>query len=405
MTAASDAQRLTPPNQKHSNPADMKLIIPSPARLARTLHRSMSQGLLLGGLAVLAVTASLQAQATYTFIDLSAAGAYGAANAASGGQAAGFTATSPTQVPSRAALWTGDGLTDLHPTTLAGDSTTARSFISGFSGNLQVGTVFGPNTANRYAATAWNDTAASARLLTVPFAAFASQALATDGVQIVGYATGLNRDGTATGATHAVVWDVATGTGVDLGDAGNGAQALGVGGGIQAGYTFRSSGAVATIWRGSAKSQLVIHPKNAVVSLLYGTDGVRQVGIAGFDLKAPGETNKGGTTKRYNYASVWSGTDLSWINIHPYSFTQSYATAVKGSYIVGYAVPGTGVGSTATYHALVWDGALQVTDLNAYLPAGFTGAIASAVDENGNIAGSIYTPDGQRHAAFWMLNP
>ena len=41
-------------------------------------------------------------------------------------------------------------------------------------------------------------------------------------------------------------------------------------------------------------------------------------------------------------------------------------------------------------------------DLNVFLPAGFTGAMADSIDAEGTIAGTIFTADGVRHAAVWI---
>ena len=302
--------------------------------------------------------------------------------------------------PTRAALWTGNGLIDLHPALLGGPADT-KSAVQGFSGNLQVGWGIGPNTGMQSAPIAWRGTAQSATFLPVPFSTYGAQALATDGVQIVGFAGALN--GGNGGPYHALVWNAATGAVTDLGAGGNGAQALSVAHGQQAGFTTRSSGPVATIWAGTSASQIVLHPNNdAVASEVLATNGLRQVGFCGFDIRVVDEGAHGNHTKRINNAFVWDATAASARSIHPAGFLQSYATSINGSSIVGYAYNGYGLGTVPTYHAILWNSSLQPIDLNAFLPDGFTGAMANSIDAEGTIAGTIFTADGLRHAALWI---
>lgn len=257
-------------------------------------------------------------------------------------------------------------------------------------------------------------TADSAALLTIPFANIGGQALATDGSQIGGYAIPLNRDGTTQGPSRAMLWDVATGTPVDLGDGGSGAQVYGVGGGQQVGYVIKSL-ANAALWIGTAKSLVIIHPTGAVTSFACSTDGGRQVGYAGYDIRVRVEAFKGLKDTRFNYATVWNGTAASARNIHAVpvnamagvSLSHSFAQGIAGSLIVGYGGDQSKVGTPAYSHALVWDANMnyQATDLNAFLPAGFVGAQALSVDSQGNICGFMAKADGTRHAVVWVLNP
>jgi hypothetical protein len=368
------------------------------------LLNTLTKSILGGGTAALCAASPLTAQTSYTVVDLTAAGSYGIANAAGGGLAGGYTSLSPSPLDSsRAALWTGTGLVDLHPA-LLGDPANSTSTVQGISGNLQVGWGIGPNTGGQAAALFWHNTAKSAKILVTPFDTYGAQALATDGVQVVGLAGFRNRNGSG-GPLHAVVWNAKSGVGTDLGDGGGGAEALGVAGGQQVGYGTQSSGPVATIWSGSSRSQVVIHPKNAVSSELFATNGTRQAGFTGYDIKVVDEAHKGRTIKRVNYATIWNGTTASAQVIHPAAFTQSYAAGVVGSVIVGYAYNGYDLGSVASYHAILWNANLQPIDLNTYLPAGFTGGMANSIDAQGNIAGTIFTADGLRHAAMWIPNP
>lgn len=371
--------------------------------------------LCFGGCATLLAVSSLAGQTSYTVVDLSAAsGQYGMAYGTSGGQAAGAASSSPQAyvgAPSvslvfpRAALWTGDGTTDLHPgTLLGGDPSNSGSAAYGFAGSLEVGMGYGPNTQSRGVALAWHDTAARAAVLPVPFAASGSAALATDGAQIVGWA----QPTTGKQFSRALLWNAATGAATDLGDAGNGgAFAVAVARGQQVGYTSGGGkGSAAVLWNGTAKSLTVLHPKNADYSQATATDGARQVGFSSISVKAPGEPgNHGPVTVSYSSATLWKGTAASAQNMGS-PFDQSYALGISGNAVVGYGYNGKGVGAYATYHALVWNATtFQTTDLNAFLPAGFTGAMATGVDAAGNVSGTIITPDGLPHAAVWLPNP
>ena len=346
----------------------------------------------------------LDAQTSYTVVDLTPT-ASGSAQTASGGQAAGYTGSVPNAFSGKATLWTGDGAIDLHPAFL--DGAGARSQVNGFAGNLQVGSGAGTSTGNRNVPIAWSDTAASATLLSIPFVNAGGQANATDGIQIVGSAIGYDRDGTTLSSTHALIWNVATGNAVDVGADAN---IFDVAGGMQVGFVTKTQ-ANAVFWRSTNKATS-LHPKGAVVSVANGTDGVRQVGYAGFDIRVRREAVNGNKNKRFTYAYVWTGTAASGLNIHPYASNAdgallefSYALKVKGPYIVGYATVPASTGTPAYNRAIVWDANFQATDLNAFLPADFIGSIAYGVDESGNIAGVMTKADGTRHAVLWVPNP
>jgi hypothetical protein len=339
---------------------------------------------------------------TYTAVDLTPNGS-GAASSASAGLAAGYASSVANAFVGRATLWTGDSAVDLHPDAIVGPG---RSTVNGFAGNLQVGSAASATTGNRNIPIAWSDTAASATVLPIPFVNAGGQANATDGLQIVGSAIGLNRDGTTLGSAHALIWDVATGAVTDIG---LDANLYGVAGGQQVGIVLKAL-PNATLWRGT-KTATSLHPKNAVVSYANATDGVRQVGYAGFDIRVRVEAVGGKKDKRFNYAHVWTGTAASALNIHPYvssadgaALESSYALSVAGSYVAGYATLSTGTTTIGRPRALVWDANYQATDLQAFVPAGFVSSVAYAVDAEGNVAGVMTAADGTRHAVLWVLN-
>lgn len=364
----------------------------------------------------LAALASMEARSqSYTLIDLTPTAGNGVATGIDAGVAAGYTADAIFGTLTRATLWTDAGTVDLHPTSFDNAVTGApgRSAVLDMVGNLQVGWAAGVSTANRPVPVLWRGSSGSASLLPIPFTNFGGQAQATDGIQVVGHAIGLDRDGVAQGPNHAMIWDAATGAATDLGDGGNGAAAYGVGVGQQVGMIVKSQ-SNAALWLGSLNSLINLHPKGAVLSFANATDGARQAGYAGFDIRVRQEAAKGNKTQRFNYAYVWSGSAVSGLNIHSYpennfpgvSLSQSYALGIKGSLVVGYAGDQTKFGTPAYSHAMVWNLASnQCLDLNEFLPAGFVGAQATSVDADGNISGFMAKADGTRHAVVWVSNP
>ncbi|MEY4385957.1 MAG: hypothetical protein RLY20_1240 [Verrucomicrobiota bacterium] len=364
----------------------------------------MNKSLLLATSLTAALALSAVAQ-SYTVVELAPTSPVSIAYGLSSSGAVGNVSPTLSTVGARATLWDGVNQIDLHPAIFddAATGTVGRSTALGAAGNVQVGWGSGVINSNRLSPVMWRGTAASATVLTIPFATGGGQAVATDGKQIVGYATGVNKDGTALSTSRGIVWDVATGAATDLGDGGgSGAFVYGVGGGKQVGYVFKSL-AVAAMWSGTSKSLVTMNPVNAVMSVANATDGVRQVGYAGYDVRVRVEAVKGNKDARFNYATVWTGTAASAVNIHPYPFTHSYAMSVAGSYIAGYGADAAAIGTPAYFHAIVWDGNFQFTDLNNLLPAGFVGSQALAVDANGNVAGYMMAADGTRHAVVWML--
>lgn len=351
------------------------------------------------------------AQTSYTLYDLTPADGNGSAKALSGGVAAGQTAATIFSTLTRAALWDETGRVDLHPAGLldTGAATASRSSVEGIAGDLQVGWGAGAATGSRLVPLAWRGSADSATVLAVPFGNSGAQATATDGRQIVGYGNSLTTDGAVGGPSRGILWDALTGLATDLGDGGKGAMVYGVGGGQQVGYVNKGS-VSAGLWSGTSRSLVVLHPRGAVVSVASGTDGARQVGYAGYDVRVRQEAAKGNKYARFNYAMVWTGSAASALNIHPYPInanpaivlSHSYALAVNGGRIVGYAGDQSKFGTPAYSHAIVWDANYESVDLNAFLPAGFVGAQALAVDADGNIAGFMAKADGTRHAVLWV---
>ncbi|MBL9168894.1 MAG: hypothetical protein JNN07_14235 [Verrucomicrobiales bacterium] len=346
---------------------------------------------------------------SYTFIDLST----GSASAVKDGIVVGLTSPVGSSALTRATLWDASGPIDFHPAALLDpvNGTGGRSALEDLSGGIQVGWAATAALSTRAFPMVWRGTAESGAFLPIPFTSFGGQATATDGIQIGGYAIGINDETGTIGSAHAMLWDAATGAATDLGEGNGGAQVFGVAAGQQVGFIVKGN-ANATLWRGSRGSAVSLHPKSATLSVANGTDGARQVGYAGYDIRVRNEAPKGNKTARFNYAMLWTGTAASALNIHPYPvnagdvvFTHSIALGLSTTYIAGYANDPAKINTPAYNHAIVWDSVLQSIDLNAFLPAEFIGAQAYGVDEAGNVAGVATKANGERHAVMWQLNP
>ncbi len=379
-------------------------LISSPCQSRRGL--AIAAGLL--AFAVAQIT--LQAQVTYTVIDLSPTG-YSTADTTRGGHVAGYVSDTALGA-TRATLWSGAGVTNLHPTSVDNAQTGApgRSGVESMGGSIQVGWAAGVSTGNRAVPMLWRGTAASATQLAVPFASLGGQANATDGQQVGGYGYSISDETGTSGPVLALLWDATTGAVTDL-SGGKGSTVFGVGGGRQVGYVLKGN-AQAAMWSGTSRSLVVLHPKGATLSSANATDGVRQVGYAGYDIRVRQEAAKGNKTARFNYAMEWRGTAASMIDLHPYPvnveasvvFTHSYAHAVAGDWIVGWASNQTAINTPGYNHAIVWGPDYQSVDLNRFLPAGFIGSQAFDVDADGIISGVMFRPNGERHAVVWVPN-
>lgn len=303
----------------------------------------------------------------------------GFANAISGGVVGG-------SLGNHAALWGAAGFSDLHP---AG---AAFSAIYGRSGDLSVG--YAGTAALANGPVMWQGTAASS--LPVPFSYVAGRAVATDGIQIVGYGTEGNPERGA-GAQHVLLWNLQTSNVVDLG---KNMLVSGVGGGQQAGARLGSNGATAGYWRGTANSFTDLHPRGADVSVATGTDGTVQVGYYGVDVRVRVEAKP--RDIRFYSAITWTGTAASFSYL-PSPYRHSFALGIQGDTIVGYGNLSDAVGFPKESHAVAWVGSERAyVDLHALLPAGMLTSRATAVDEQGNITGYGVTSNGLVKSFVWI---
>lgn len=323
-------------------------------------------------LSALIATASAFAQ-TYQPVEITGGGA---ALAISNGIAGGYSGQ-----PSHATLWTGNGSLDVHP---AGYG---YSLIQAMQNGVAVG--YGDRTPLVWAGN-------SAQSLPVPFAFYSGVAHATDGIEIGGMAYE-GDDERGAGPAHALLWNVNTGSVVDLG---KNMVVFGVGGGAQAGIKYGSKFGTACYWTGTSRSFVDLHPRNLDASLATDTNGLIQTGYVGLLVRVRNEAKP--RDIMFYSAVVWHGSATS-VEYLPSMYRHSFALKVQGDTIAGYGNTMDAVGTPKLSHAEAWIGADRTeVDLHALLPANMVSSRASDVDENGNIVGWGVDTNNVVHSFVWM---
>jgi hypothetical protein len=183
----------------------------------------------------------------------------------------------------------------------------------------------------------------------------------------------------------------------------------------------------AAVWSPTNSTGTDLHPDpnpnpdtvSVIYSLATATDGVQQVGFAGYYADNHAD----------NHAALWTGSAGSYIDLNPASYTDSTADAVSHGEQVGVANRSDGtqhaflwkgsaasgidlglgdpigtdgvqqVGVDASFqHATVWSGsAASAVDLN---PSGFGSSMAIDVS-HGQQVGAVYGSNGYSFAALW----
>lgn len=247
---------------------------------------------------------------------------------------------------------------------------------------------WGYGTSGLVHALVWNGSASSYSDLNPSGFSF-SYCLGVHNGEQVGYAQNQSYFVTA---SHAMLWYGSAASAVDL-HTGSLAfsRAVGVHSGEEVGYVSSiaypegeslgyHTGSRAMRWNGSAASGVDLHPVGFDASEALCTNGVQQ---GGWGYIAVGATHL--------HALLWSGDAASVVDLHPAGYTDSRVNAMNDTLQVGegwVGMPGA-VGSVR--HALAWSGtADSVIDLNQYLPAGYTHAVATGIDDAGNIVGYAY---------------
>ncbi len=210
-----------------------------------------------------------------------------------------------------------------------------------------------------------------------------SYCLGTSGGQQVGYG---ERPVYAMTFQYAFVWNVGVATNLHpLGYTYS--KALGVKSGQQVGYassipypygeTFSyHPGSHAMLWTGSAASFVDLNPPGYLASEALATNGTQQGGWAY-------------TTAQH--AALWTGSAAGFIDLHPAAYNDSRITALTATQQVGDGWVGPMGSLGSVRHALVWSGTPEsVVDLNQFLPTGYTHAVATGIDADGNVVGYAY---------------
>jgi len=263
-----------------------------------------------------------------------------------------------------------------------------------------------------------------------------TSAAGISGTSIVGYGWGNN--------THALLWDLISGSYIDLHPTGFlGSEAEAISGNIEVGSVGISGQFTshACMWQGTVGSFVDLHPSVFFISVAHGVSSDTQVGYgaasagnanlhallwhgtaasavdlspAGIDTcEAFGVSGnqqvgyaQGASTNNQVHATLWQGTGASAIDLTPTGFTETYAHGISGNTIVGWG-SGTAVGGE---HALVWTGnGATWLDLHAFLsgltnagnPLVLTQSYGWSLDDGGNIVGYGVDSAGINYALLW----
>ena len=149
----------------------------------------------------------------------------------------------------------------------------------------------------------------------------------------------------------------------------------------------------AVMWEGTSSSCVDLHPGSASDSVATGIDGTQVVGAA--------------TVGGVSHAFLWSLTEPKFVDLHPPAASSSRATGTRGGVQVGYAI------INRDTHAAYWFGfSDSFLDLHVYLGAGFASSAAYAVYVDGSFAYVVGTAYSQAmsvnapsipHAILWRV--
>jgi hypothetical protein len=350
----------------------------------------------------------------FTIVDLTPTGMSGNGLKIIPGQTVGSVGNFPggaAPQANHAFLWADGALApvDLHPSFLDFPEINAagNSFALATDGVNQVGYGVGAATNQRTVALRWSGTADSAEVLQPPFNHHNTKALGTCGGQSVGYGlTVITVNGRGTvrqvgDAFHAVLWNAGSTVGIDLNNGAQATVAVDCDGGRQVGYggSMDISGNIADtkamMWFGNRNSFIWLHPNGYASSQAVAISGANQVGNASVQILINGR-------KTLNTRAVmWSGSAASVLELPPLggSTFNYYATGVSNGKVVGYNI---GM-NLSQEHALYWASAMApAIDLNQFLPAEYIGATANSIDATGCIIGTAFDGGGTPHAIMWV---
>jgi len=204
---------------------------------------------------------------------------------------------------------------------------------------------------------------------------------------------------------HAMLWSGSSG--IDLNPNGyTKSSALATDGVQQVGYGLLGPGmgtglSQPLLWNGSADSAVnLIAGTSWDMGRASGVSNGQQVGYA---------ASLGGSF----HAMLWAGNASSGVDLNPAGFISSQATAITNGFVAGQATD-----TTQNTHAVVWtlaNGNVTSLDLDNYIPSSYGGpnitmnAYATGVDSHGDVGGYIQLTDTTTYASttvpvLWQLN-
>ena len=156
---------------------------------------------------------------------------------------------------------------------------------------------------------------------------------------------------------------------------------LGQQAGVIGNYWFR-----AMLWRGASQAPIHLHDPSWYSSAALATDGVRQAGHR--TIGAPG-------TQRV-YATMWSGSAQSWVNLNPQGNEISIAYGIAGEVQVGMIKP---LSASHITYAVLWRNTAESATL--LHPPGWETSEAYATDGKQHV-GFVKRTETQGRAAVWQ---
>ena len=202
--------------------------------------------------------------------------------------------------------------------------------------------------------------------------------------------------------THAVLWPLGGGAGIDLHPTGfrysaaldtDGQRQVGSGNGPPTQFQRH-----ALLWNGIANGYVDLHPAGSWTdSVARSIAGDQQVGNINFYFQG-----NESSPQSIIHAALWRSTPASVVDLHPNGIgcRSSYANATDGSQQVGYGYFTTS-SNTTPYRALLWSGtAASAVVLH---PPGFTHSFAEGVGGGQQVgyAFNALQGDGYSRALLW----
>ncbi|MGI8923965.1 MAG: hypothetical protein ACR2HJ_08010 [Fimbriimonadales bacterium] len=162
----------------------------------------------------------------------------------------------------------------------------------------------------------------------------------------------------------------------------------GAGGGQQVGHMnlFKVGASHALLWSGSQESFVDLHPAGWDGSYAVGVDGGKQIG---YRERSFGQG-------RGQFATLWSGSATSWVDLHDDLYFETNGLGIGGDQQVGFGVT---TGPQYAIRALLWRGTAET--IVSLHPGGLEDSRAQDTDGKQQV-GSATNPELHiEHAALW----